>query len=79
MNTLTITGKRAQWIAGIVAVLASLLTVGGPLMLAEHYASTGASADASGYDYAAERSRLCAGPDLRNRDAVSVRSGAKSS
>lgn len=47
MNTAMTT--RTQWLAGVFAVLATLLTVGGPLALAEHYARSGASGDASGY------------------------------
>ena len=38
MNTLN---KQAQWLAGIVATIATLLVVGGPLTLAEHYAQAG--------------------------------------
>lgn len=40
---------RTQWLAGMVAMLATLLTVGGPLALAEYYAQSGANGDASGY------------------------------
>ena len=54
MNTAMTTQIRAM--AGTVAVLATLLTMGGSLILAEHYAQTGASRDASGY-YAAEQTR----------------------
>lgn len=38
MNTLN---KQAQWLAGLVATIATLLVVGGPLTLAEHYAQAG--------------------------------------
>lgn len=61
MKTMMTASKRTQWIAGTVAVLASLLTVGGPLVLAEHYAQTGAGGDASGY-YAVAQARRCACP-----------------
>lgn len=57
MNTAMTTLIRAM--AGTVAVLATLLTMGGSLILAEHYAQTGASRDASGY-HAAEQTRQAA-------------------
>lgn len=57
MNTAMTTLIRAM--AGTVAVLATLLTMGGSLILAEHYAQTGASREASGY-YAAEQTRQAA-------------------
>lgn len=38
MNTLN---KQAHWLAGVVAAIATLLMVGGPLTLAEHYAQAG--------------------------------------
>ncbi|MCX7175130.1 MAG: hypothetical protein NT159_14660 [Proteobacteria bacterium] len=38
MNT---TNKQSHWLAGIVAAIATLLVVGGPLTLAEHYAQAG--------------------------------------
>ncbi|MFA6314307.1 MAG: hypothetical protein WCV99_18930 [Sterolibacterium sp.] len=43
MNTLN---KQAQWLAGIVAAIATLLVVGGPLTLAEHYAQAGVNLQA---------------------------------
>lgn len=33
--------KQAQRLAGVVATIATLLVVGGPLTLAEHYAQAG--------------------------------------
>jgi hypothetical protein len=65
MNAALMTGKRTQWTAGTAAVLAGLLTVGGPLLLAEHYAQAGASEDPSGY-HVAEQARRGACPDIRN-------------
>jgi len=59
MNTVTTTSRQTRSMAGTVAVLATLLTMGGSLILAEHYAQTGASRDASGY-YAAEQTRQAA-------------------
>lgn len=38
MNTLS---KQSHWLAGVVATIATLLVVGGPLTLAEHYAQAG--------------------------------------
>ena len=43
METVLKVGKQAQWLAGTAATIATLLFVGGPLMLAEHYARTGGS------------------------------------
>ena len=63
MDTVMTTSRRTQWMAGATAALATLLTAGGPLMLAEHYARTGASWDASGY-HATERTRRIACSDL---------------
>ncbi len=56
MNTAMTTSRQTQWLAGTVAALATLFTMGGSLILAEHYAQTGARWDASGY-YAAEQTR----------------------
>ena len=44
MNTVN---KQVHWLAGIVATVATLLVVGGPLTLAEHYAQTGVQGDNS--------------------------------
>ncbi|MBI3524170.1 MAG: hypothetical protein HY066_06530 [Betaproteobacteria bacterium] len=49
MKTALTVNRRTQWLASAVAALGTLLTVGGPLMLAQHYAQAGASGDASGY------------------------------
>jgi hypothetical protein len=46
----------------MVAALATLLTMGGSLTLAEHYAQTGANQDASGY-YATVQTRRIGCPD----------------
>ncbi|MFA6311527.1 MAG: hypothetical protein WCV99_06395 [Sterolibacterium sp.] len=56
MNTVMTMSRQTRWTASVVAALATLLTAGGPLMLAEHYAQIGASWNASGY-YASAQSR----------------------
>ena len=68
MNTLN---KQAQWLAGIVATIATVLVVGGPLTLAEHYAQTGADWSASGY-YAGGNARRIACPADRDAKTVAV-------
>ena len=80
MNTQMMTNRRTQCIAGAVAALATLLTLGGTLTLAEHYAQTGASWDASGY-YAARRAgRIgCADNGNFRTAVVSPRRGAENS
>ncbi len=80
MKTAMMTSRRTQWIAGTVAALATSLTVGGSLTLAEHYAQAGAGRDASGY-YAARQARGIGCPDNGNlRTAVvSPRRGAENS
>ena len=62
MKTAMITSRQAKWIAGTVAALATSLTMGGSLTLAEHYAQTGAGRDGSGY-YAAKQARRIGCPD----------------
>lgn len=62
MKTVMITSRQAKWIAGTVAALATSLTMGGSLTLAEHYAQTGAGRDGSGY-YAAKQARRNGCPD----------------
>ena len=52
---------QTRWMAGVVAALGTVFTAGGPVMLAEHYASTGASWNASDY-YAQTRSIACVDP-----------------
>jgi hypothetical protein len=78
MKTGMTTSRQTQWIAGTVAALATLLTMGGSLTLAEHYAQTGASRDASGY-YAAQQARRIGCSDNGNsRTAVvSLRGGGQ--
>jgi len=80
MNAMMTTSRHTQWLAGVVATLATLLTAGGPLMLAEHYAQTGASWNASGY-HATEQTRRIACSDQGNArtPAVSARRGAENS
>ncbi len=80
MKTVTTTSRRMQWTAGTVAALASSLTMGGSLGLAEHYARTGASLEPSGY-YAAERSRRmgCANKANLRAAVASPRRGAENS
>ena len=62
MKAVMSTNRRAQWMAGTLAALATLLTMGGSLVLADHYAQSGASLDASGY-YAAGQIRRIACTD----------------
>lgn len=80
MNTAMTTSWKTQSIAAMVAALATLLTAGGPLMLAEHYAQTGASSNASGY-YASEQTRriACADPESSRNSVVSTRRSANNS
>lgn len=80
MKTVMTVSRQTQWLAGTVAALATLLTMGGPLTLAEYYAQTGANWDASGY-YAAQQSRRITCADNGNiRTAVaSPRRGAANS
>lgn len=80
MKTVTTTSRPMQWLAGTAAALASSLTMGGSLGLAEHYAQTGASLEPSGY-YAAERTRRIGCPDKANLRAglTSPRRGAENS
>ena len=49
MKTAMAVNKSTQWIAGMAAITATLLTVGGPLTLAEHYAQAGAAGNPDGY------------------------------
>jgi len=74
------TNRQTQWLASTVAALATLLTVGGQLMLAEHYARSGASWDASGY-YASGHTRRIVCPDNGNirTAAIPARRGAENS
>jgi len=80
MNTVMTTSRWAQGMVAVVAALAALLTAGSPLMLAEHYARTGASRDASGYYASASARRIvCSDQGESGTPAVSTRSGAKNS
>ena len=80
MNKEMMTNRRTQCIAGVVAALATLLTLGGTLTLATHYAQTGAGRDASGY-YAARQARRidCADNGSIRAAVVSPRRGAENS
>lgn len=49
MKTALAVNKSTQWLAGMAAIAATLLTVGGSLTLAEHYAQTGAAGNPDGY------------------------------
>jgi hypothetical protein len=44
MSKLTFTNDSAKWFAGVMAIFATVVAIGGPLSLAEHYARTGAAA-----------------------------------
>jgi hypothetical protein len=65
------TSRQMQWMAGMVAALATLLTMGGSLALAEHYAQTGAGSDASGY-HAVVQPRRIGCPDNGNSRTAKV-------
>ncbi len=43
MSTMTIAGNGAKWFAGVMAIFATVVAIGGPLSLAEYYARTGAA------------------------------------
>lgn len=80
MRTVMTQSRQIRWMAGTVAALATSLTLGGPLAVAEHYALIGANSDASGY-HAAVQARRIGCPDTGNaRTAViSPRGSAKNS
>ena len=80
MKTAMMTSRQTQCIAVTVAALAALLTMGGTLILAEHYARTGASQDASGYYAAGQARRIgCADSGNLRTAVVSPRRGAENS
>lgn len=71
MKTLMTTARQAQWIAVTAAALGTMLTLGGSLTLAEHYAQTGARPVASGY-YAARQATRIGCPDSGNFRTAAV-------
>lgn len=71
MKTVTRTSRQIKWMAGAVAVLGTVVTMGGSLILAERYAQAGASRDASGY-YAAGQIRRIGCFDKRNSRVAEV-------
>jgi len=80
MNTVMRTSRQTQWMAGVVAALATLFTAGGPLMLAEHYARTGASWSASGYYASEQTGRIaCSDPGDSGTPVPSTRRSAEHS
>lgn len=42
MSKQAVANRRAQWLAAVLAVTATVFVIGGPLALAEHYAQNGA-------------------------------------
>ncbi len=56
MKPLMTTSRKTRCLASLFALLATSLTLGGSLLLAGHYAQTGASLDTSDY-YAAGHPR----------------------
>jgi hypothetical protein len=58
MKPLLTTSRKTQCLASLFALLATSLTLGGSLLLAGHYAQTGASLDASDYYAAGHLRRL---------------------
>lgn len=80
MKTVMTPSRQTQCVAGTVAALATLLTLGGSLTLAEHYARAGASRDASGYYAATQATRIgCADSGNLRTAVVSPRRGAENS
>ena len=80
MKSLMTARRQTQWIAVAGALVATLLTAGSPLILAEHYAKSGASWDASGYYAAGQaRSSACKDNSKFSAEAVSPRRGTKNS
>jgi hypothetical protein len=80
MKTAVTTSRRTKWIAGVVAALATSLTMGGSLTLAEHYAQTAAGRDASGYYAAGQTGRIgCQGNGNSRSAAISPRRVAANS
>ena len=71
MKPLMTTSRKTRCLASLFAVLATSLTLGGSLLLAGHYAQTGASLDASDY-YAAGHSRRIDCSDSGNARAVAT-------
>lgn len=62
MKPLMTTSRKTRCLASLFALLATSLTLGGSLLLAGHYARTGASPDASDYYAAGHLRRIdCAG------------------
>jgi hypothetical protein len=74
MKTQLTATRRIRWVAGTVAVFASLLTIGGPVVLAEHYAQAGTSHNPSGY-YA--RRNVCPDNGKTSTAVVSARRSAE--
>jgi hypothetical protein len=80
MKTVMTTNRQTQWMAGTVAALATLFTIGGSLTLAEHYAQTGASRHASGYYAAGQIRRIGCSDNGNIQTAVTLaRCGAENS
>ncbi len=80
MNAVMTTSRPTRLLAGTVAALATTLALGGPLGLAEHYAQSGASGDASGYYATVQNRRLnCADNGNSRAVVISPRSSAENS
>jgi hypothetical protein len=80
MKAVMTASRQTQWTAGVAAALATLFTMGGSLTLAEHYAQTGASRDASGYYAAGQIRRIgCMGNRNSRMVDVSLLRGAETS
>jgi len=71
MKPLMATSRKTQCLASLFALLATSLMLGGSLLLAERYAQTGASLDASDY-YAAQHTRRIGCSDNGNARAAMV-------
>jgi hypothetical protein len=58
------TMQRTRLLAGTIAMMGCMLSIGGSLLLAEHYAQAGANGGSSGY-HAALQVRRCECPEVR--------------
>lgn len=48
MDTMTMVSRQVRWLASVAATVAMLCMMGGSLILAEHYAQTGAASQETG-------------------------------
>lgn len=79
MQTAMRSTRKTQWIAGAVAVIATVLTMGGPLVLAEHYSQTGSSQEESGYHTSQQNGHIAGSDNDKFGAAALPQSGAQQS